>query len=121
MRVTLLIPTPPAGPVPASTMRRTSCGSVSAMTWAIIPPIEKPTRSTRSKPRARMNPTASAAIASMVVGVVPLDTPTPRLSNVMTWRLATMASTTRGSQLSSTAARWVNKTTGTPPRGPNSR
>ena len=42
MRVTLLIPTPPAGPVPASTMRRTSCGSVSAMTWAIMPPIEKP-------------------------------------------------------------------------------
>jgi hypothetical protein len=68
-----------------------------------------------------MKVTASLAISSMVVGVDPLEAPTPRLSKVMTRRLAAMPSTTRGSQLSRTAARWVRKTTGTPVLGPSSR
>jgi len=66
-----------------------------------------------------MNVTASLAIPSMVFGVAPLEAPTPRLSKVMTRCLAAMPSTTRGSQLSKTAARWVRKTTGTPLLGPS--
>ena len=64
---------------------------------------------------------AKDAIASIVLGVEPLEAPTPRLSNVMTRCRVAMPSTTRGSQLSSTAARWVRKMTGTPARGPSSR
>ena len=68
-----------------------------------------------------MKATASCAIASMVLGVEPPDAPTPRLSKAMTRCCAAMPSTTRGSQLSRTAARWVRKTTGTPVVGPSSR
>ena len=66
-----------------------------------------------------MKLTASLAISSIVVGVAPLEAPTPRLSNVITRCSAAMPSTTRGSQLSRTAARWVRKTTGTPVLGPS--
>ena len=66
-----------------------------------------------------MRLTASLAICSMVVGVDPLEAPTPRLSKVMTRCLAAMPSTIRGSQLSRTAARWVRKITGTPVSGPS--
>ena len=120
-RVTFVIPSPPAGPVPARMTLRTSCGSSAAISWAIMPPIEKPSRSTFSRPRARMKATASCAIASMVLGVEPPEAPTPRLSKVMTRCCAAMPSTTRGSQLSRTAARWVRKITGTPVAGPSSR
>ena len=68
-----------------------------------------------------MKVTASFAIAWMVFGVVPVEAPTPRLSNAMTRCLAARPSTTRGSQLSRTAARWVTRTTGTPVFGPSSR
>ena len=68
-----------------------------------------------------MKVTASFAIASIVSGVEPVEAPTPRLSKVMTRCFAAMPSTTRGSQLSSTAARWVRKITGTPVFGPSSR
>src|SRR5713226_5053187 len=54
-RATLLMPSPPAGPVPAMIILRTSCGSISTISCAIIPPIENPKRSTRSKPMALMN------------------------------------------------------------------
>ena len=100
IRVTFVMPSPPAGPVPARISLRTSCGSSAAITWAIMPPIEKPRRSTCSRPSARMKATASFAIASMVLGVEPLEAPTPRLSKVMTRCWAAMPSTTRGSQLS---------------------
>ena len=66
-----------------------------------------------------MKVTASLAISSMVAGVEPVEAPTPRLSKVMTGCWAAMPSTTRGSQLSRTAARWVRKTTGTPVPGPS--
>ena len=82
--VTFLMPSPPAGPVPARISLRTSCGSSWAITWAIMPPMEKPSRSTWSRPSARMKVTASLAIASMVSGVEPVEAPTPRLSKVMT-------------------------------------
>jgi hypothetical protein len=52
-----------------------------------------------------MKVTASLAISSIVVGVAPLEAPTPRLSKVMTRCLAAIPSTTRGSQLPRTAAR----------------
>src|SRR2546422_6268206 len=66
-RATLLIPSPPAGPVPAMIILRTSCGSISTISCAIIPPIENPKRSTRSKPMALMNVIASLAICSIEV------------------------------------------------------
>ena len=68
-----------------------------------------------------MKVTASLAICSTVVGVVPLEAPTPRLSKVMTRCLAAMPSTTRGVPLSRTAAKWLRKTTGTPVLGPSCR
>ncbi len=68
-----------------------------------------------------MNATASCAIASMVAGVEPPEAPTPRLSKAMTRCCIAMPSTTRGSQLSRTAARWVRKITGMPVAGPSSR
>src|SRR5438105_14509886 len=45
----------------------------------------------------------------------------PWLSKTMTRRLVAMPSTTRGSHLSSSAARWLRKTTGTPVSGPSCR
>src|SRR5215210_7461627 len=42
MRVTLSMPSPPAGPVPARIILRTSCGCCCAMTWAIMPPSDDP-------------------------------------------------------------------------------
>src|SRR3989344_6336855 len=58
---------------------------------------------------------ASSAICSMELDGEPLDAPTPRLSNAITWRWAASPSTTRGSQLSSTAARWTSRISGVPP------
>src|SRR5438270_1473477 len=68
-----------------------------------------------------MKATASRAIASTDVGVLPSDAPMPWLSKTMTRRLVAMPSTTRGSHLSSSAARWLRKTTGTPVSGPSCR
>src|SRR3954454_2842947 len=52
-----------------------------------------------------MKATASLAISSIVFGVAPPEAPTPRLPKAMTRCLAAMPSTTRGSQLSRTAAK----------------
>ena len=68
-----------------------------------------------------MKATASFAISAIELGVLPSDAPTPRLSKVITRRCEAMPSTTRGSQLSRTAARWLRKMTGVPVRGPRSR
>src|SRR5437762_3881663 len=68
-----------------------------------------------------MKATASRAIASTDVGVLPSDAPMPWLSKTMTRRLVAMPSTTRGSHLSSSAARWLRKMTGTPVPGPSCR
>lgn len=87
-----------------------------------MPPIENPKRSTCLNPMAWIKVTASSAICSMEFDGEPLDAPTPRLSKAITWCLAAMPSTIRGSQLSSTAARWARSTTGVPPFClPNSR
>ncbi len=119
--VTVSMPSPPAGLVPARITLRTKPGSSCAISWAIMPPIENPSRSTCSKPRARMNVSASVAISWIVSGVLLVEAPTPRLSNVIIRCWAAMPSTTRASQLSSTAARWVRNTTRTPVFGPSSR
>ena len=111
---TLLMPSPPAGPVPVMIILRTSCGFISTISCAIIPPIEKPNRSTWSSPMASMKVMASLAISSIDAAGAPLDAPTPRLSNVITRCFVANPSTTRGSQLSRTAARWMRKTTGVP-------
>src|SRR5205814_3611427 len=68
-----------------------------------------------------MKATASRAIASTDLGVLPSDAPIPRLSKTMTRRLVAMPSTTRGSHRSSSAARWLRKMTGTPVSGPSCR
>src|SRR6266699_22710 len=68
-----------------------------------------------------MKATASRAIASTDVGVLPPDAPMPWLLKTMTRRLVAMPSTTRGSHLSSSAARWLRKITGTPVSGPSCR
>src|SRR2546430_5963125 len=78
--VTLSMPVPPAGPVPARMIFRTRCGSSCAITCEMKPPREKPSRSTCARPRARMKATASRAIASTDVGVLPSDAPMPWLS-----------------------------------------
>src|SRR5215208_5920637 len=59
--VTLSMPSPPAGPVPARAIFRTSCDSSCAMTCVMKPPRENPRRSTCSKPSARIKATASRA------------------------------------------------------------
>ena len=73
----------PAGPVPARITLRTSVGSSMAITWAIIPPSRSPGGRPPRNRAPRMKATASVAMASMLLGVEPLEAPTPRLSNVI--------------------------------------
>ncbi|MCY1371474.1 hypothetical protein D9M69_586190 [compost metagenome] len=80
-----------------------------------MPPSENPSRSTCLWPLALMKVMASSAICSIELAGEPVEAPMPRLSKVMTWCLAARPSTMRGSQLSSTAARWVSITRGVPP------
>ena len=75
-------------------------GRTSAACCATKLPMEKPRRSTWLKPMAAMNAMASRAIASIVSGVVPVEPPTPALSNVTTLRPVASASIRAGSQLS---------------------
>ena len=84
------------------------------MTWAIMPPSENPRMSTCVEPERPDERDGVVAIASIVSGTVPVEAPTPRLSKVITRCCAAMPSTTRGSQLSRFAARWVRKITGMP-------
>ena len=61
-----------------------------------------------------MNAIASWAICSTVSGVVPVEPPTPALSNVMTRRLEASASMRAGSQLSRLPRKRCRRTSGTP-------
>jgi hypothetical protein len=72
MRVTLSMPSPPAGPVPAMIILRTSRGCCCAITWAIMPPSENPNRSTCPKPSARMKVVRVAAHLTLVPGIAEL-------------------------------------------------
>ena len=81
------MPSPPRGPVPTSTRRRTRSGRARATSWATRPPIEWPTTSIVVSPSAKIKVIASRAIASpMVSGTIPLDDATPVLLNKMTSR-----------------------------------
>ena len=79
---------------------RTMAGRVNAICCATKLPMEKPRRSTWPSSMAAMNAIASRAICSMVSGVVPVEPPTPALSNVTTRRVEVSASISAGSQLS---------------------
>jgi hypothetical protein len=62
-----------------------------------------------------MKAMASLAICSTVLGVLPLDAPTPVLSKAITRRVPARASTSTGSQLSRLPLKCINSTNGTPP------
>jgi hypothetical protein len=94
------IPAAPCGAAEARTSLRTIAGRVSAICCATKLPIEKPSRSTSLSPIAARKARASRAICSMVSGVVPVEPPTPTLSNVTTLRACATASISAGSQLS---------------------
>ena len=59
-----------------------------------------------------MNLSVSCAIAVTVRGTVPLDPPTPALSNRITSRVLASASTSAGSQLSRLPRKCCNETSG---------
>ena len=75
---------PPAGPVPVRISLRISRGCLTTSAWATMPPSENEKMSTVSYPSAVMNVYASSAIASTVPGTLPVDAPSPRLSNAIT-------------------------------------
>src|SRR4029077_16661458 len=114
------MPSPPRGPVPTSTRRRTRSGRARATSWATRPPIECPTTSIVVSPSASMKVIASRAIASMVPGTVPLEEATPALLNKMTSRSAAKASLRAGSWSSRVPMKcWKNTSggrSGTPRR-----
>src|SRR5208337_107416 len=97
---TPLMPSPPAGPVPARMMRRTRSGRSCAMTCAEKPPKEYPRRSTLVNSRASTKVIASLAISATSSGVLPPEPPTPRLSKTITRWFFASPSTVAGSQSS---------------------
>jgi hypothetical protein len=98
---------------------RTMAGRTRAICWAMKLPMEKPKRSAWLNPMATRKAMASRAICSMVPGVVPVEPPTPALSNVTTRRpLAASASISAGSQLSRFPRKCWSKTSGIPPSPP---
>ncbi len=86
---------------------------MSAISCAMKLPIEKPSRSMRSRFIASMKAIASLAIASTVSGVLPVVAATPALSNVITRRSAASASMRAGSQLSRLPRKCCSRTSGT--------
>ena len=111
----------PCGAEDARMSLRTIAGRTSATCCATRLPMEKPSRSTWLSPMAAMNAIASCAICSKVSGVVPVERPTPALSNVMTRRPAASASISAGSQLSRFPRKCWSKTSGAAPAPPVSR
>ena len=99
----------------ARTTRRTRSGRISAISWATKLPMENPRMSALVIPRAAMNAMASCAICSMTCGVVPVEPPTPALSNATTRRPAARPSTRAGSQLSRFPRKCWSRTSGTSP------
>ena len=94
------MPSAPAGADDAKTTRRTRSGRIRAISWATKLPMENPSRSTALNCSAVRNAIASWAICSIVGGVIPVEPPTPALSNATTRRAAARSSTSAGSQLS---------------------
>jgi hypothetical protein len=71
------IPGAPFGPVAARISRRTSVGRTSAISCATKPPIENPSRSTRSRPSPVMNAIMCRAVSAIVLLGSLVDAPTP--------------------------------------------
>ncbi len=109
------IPAPPCGADDASITLRTSPGLIRTISWATKLPIEKPRMSTWSNPIAVTKAMASWAICSIVFGVLPVEPPTPVLSNVTTCRFVASASISAGSQLSRFPRKCWSSTSGTAP------
>jgi hypothetical protein len=85
---------------------------VSAICCATKLPMENPSRSTWPSSMTVMKAMASRAICSTVSGVVPVEPPTPVLSNVMTRRFCASASISAGSQLSRFPRKCWKRTSG---------
>jgi hypothetical protein len=80
--------------------------------------MEKPRMSAWVNSMAAMNAMASRAIWSIVSGVVPVDPPTPALSNATTRLVDASASTRAGSQLSRFPRKCWSRTSDTAPAPP---
>jgi hypothetical protein len=93
-------------------------GRTRAICWAMKLPMEKPRRSAWLNCMAAMNAMASRAICSMVSGVVPVEPPTPALSNVTTRRPGASTPISAGSQLSRFPRKCWSKISGTVPSPP---
>jgi hypothetical protein len=111
----------PCGAAEASTTLRAIAGLVNAISCATKLPIENPRRSTWSKSIAAMKARASDAIRRTVLGVVPVEPPTPALSKVMTRRPSdASASISAGSQLSRFPRKCWKRTSGAVSLAPGS-
>ena len=115
------MPAAPCGADDARTSLRTIAGRTSAICCATKLPMEKPSRSTWPNCMAAMNAMASRAICSIVSGVMPVEPPTPALSNVTTRRVEASASISAGSQLSRFPRKCWSRTSGSPLSPPVSR
>ena len=102
---------------------RTRAGRIRAIRCPTKLPMENPSRSTWLRSIALMKAIASCAICSTVLGVVPVDPPTPTLSKVITRRFAARSSMSAGSQLSRFPRKCWSRTSGrlSLPAGPVSR
>ena len=75
--------------MPVSTSLRTRSGCLTTSAWAIMPPSEKEKMSIVSNTERRdEGGGVVGGMASMLSGTEPVEAPTPRWSNVMTWRFA---------------------------------
>ena len=108
------MPGAPCGAAEARTTRLTREGRLSAISCAKKLPMEKPRRSTRSRPSASMNVSAPRAIFAIVLGVMPVVAPTPTLSKVTTLRPSLSASISGGSQLSRFPRKCWSRRSGVP-------
>jgi hypothetical protein len=77
---------PPRGAVPTRIIRRKIDGRSRTICCATIPPSENPRTSQLSSPNPSRKSSACDAIPAIVVGTLPVDRPTPALSNKMTSR-----------------------------------
>jgi len=115
------MPAAPAGAELASTADLMRSGTVSSISWAMKLPMEKPSRSKLSRPRADTKATAPVAIAATLLGVRPVDAATPTLSKAITLRLVASPSISAGSQLSSEPRKCCRSTSGIESSLPTSR
>src|SRR5262249_8976916 len=95
-----IMSSPPRGAVPTRIIRRKIERRSCAICRATIPPSENPRTSQLSNPKPSRKSSACGAIPPTVMDTLPVDRPTPALSNKMTSRPVASGSVTAGSQLS---------------------